>query len=195
MKKLKYTVGFLLLAQAFALADDSAWHLLIEPTFQRNEVSWPVANSKVTVLVPARFYADELHPMTQAEARQLRVTQEAVVAVTPAEASKVLATLKPEYVRGENKVIDYAVLQSTNPLTASAVLAPDFAEKFAETLGPDILIAIPNRYRIYVFPKLSQNYKGLADVVVAEYESSPCPVSKEVFQLRNGKLIAVGRYR
>ncbi len=78
---------------------------------------------------------------------------------------------------------------------ASAVLAPKFAEMFEDTLGTDILVAIPNRNRIYVFPKLSDGWKGMADMVIADYESSPNPVSREVYAVKSGKLIAIGSYQ
>lgn len=208
MKKLKYTVAFLLMTNALAMADDIAWHLMVEPSFMHDPVSWPVARVKAApdgtasasedssvVLVPARIVSGDVAPMTASEARQLRATQASVEAATIPAASKLLATLKPEYVRGENQVIEYAILQSESPFTASTVLAPEFADKFADTLGPDILIAIPNRNRLFIFPKLSPAYKSLADVVIAEFESSPNPVSKEVFQIQKGKLIAIGSYR
>lgn len=208
MKKLKYTVAFLLLANALALADDVGWHLLVEPAFLHDPVSWPIASVKPSpdgtasesedasvVLVPARLVGGEVAPMTASEARQLHATQESVEAATLPAASQLLATLKPEYVRGDNHVIQYAILQSDSPFTASVVLAPGFADKFADTLGPDILIAIPNRNRIFVFPKLSQGFRSLADVIIGEYETSPHPVSREVFQIRKGKLIAIGSYR
>lgn len=208
MKKLKYTVAFLLITNALALAADDGWHLMVEPSFLRDPVSWPVARlvtspdgdssstgESSVVLVPARLVGTDVAPMTASEARQLRATQETVAAATIPAASKLLATLKPEYVRGANQVIQYAILQSESPFTASTVLAPEFVSKFAETLGPDFLIAIPNRNRLFIFPKLSPVYKSLADVVIGEYESSPNPVSKEVFQIKDGKLIAIGSYR
>ncbi|HVJ58063.1 MAG TPA: hypothetical protein VM574_09515, partial [Terrimicrobiaceae bacterium] len=91
--------------------------------------------------------------------------------------------------------IQCAVLESTSPLTASTVLAPEFASLFRETLGPDILIAIPNRFRIFVFPNGTPAFQRLSDIVIAEYDSSSYPVSKELFTLRKAKLTAVGLYR
>ena len=208
MKKLKYTVAFLLITNALALAGDDGWHLMVEPSFLHDPVSWPVSRLNTApdgsnsltddasvVLVPARLVDSDVTPMTASEARQLHATQETVLAATIPPASKLLATLKPEYVRGANQVIQYAILQSESPFTASTVLAPEFVSKFADTLGPEFLIAIPNRNRLFIFPKLSPAYKSLADVVIGEYESSPNPVSKEVFQIRDGKLIAIGSYR
>ena len=76
--------------------------------------------------------------------------------------------------------------------TASAVLAPEFASLFSDSMGPDILVAIPNRFRIFVFPKVSPAYQRFSEIVIAEYDSSTYPVSKELFSVRKGKIIAVG---
>ncbi len=161
----------------------------------RNEAAWPIVGAERTVLVPAKYIKGELVPLTRDAIAASGVTRKEILAQASASAAAELAKLKPEYVRDSNKVIQYAVLQSESPLTASAVLAPDFAKLFAETLGPDILIAIPNRNRIFVFPRLSSAYQAMTDIVIAEYESSSVPVSRELFILRNGELSAVGRYQ
>jgi hypothetical protein len=75
------------------------------------------------------------------------------------------------------------------------VLAPEFSTLFSETLGPDILVAIPNRFRIFVFPRASPAYQRFSEIVIAEYDSSAYPVSKELFSIRKGKLVAIGSYR
>ena len=161
----------------------------------RYEAAWPIQDSERTVLVPAKFINEEILPLKREDAAAPGVSRKEILAQAIPAAEKVLATLKPEYIRDSNKVIEYAVLQSDSPLTASAVLAPGFAKVFEETLGPDILIAIPNRNRIFVFPRLSSAYEQMTDIIVGEYESSSAPVSRELFTLRNGTLTALGRYQ
>lgn len=192
--KLKYGVVFLM-AAAGSLRAGTEWHLLIEPSFMKYESAWPIIGSETAVLVPARFVDGEVLPLKREEVLRLGVTRKEILDQAPAAAAKVLAGLKPDYIRDKNQVIQYAVLASESPLTASAVLAPGFTELFAETLGPDLLIAIPNRFRILVFPRDTRATQGLSDVVFAEYQSSSYPVSREVFALKKGKLIAIGRYR
>lgn len=183
-----------MLALGLARADEP-WRLLIEPSFMHYESAWPIQGAERTVLVPAKFVNNEVLPLKKDQVSADGVTRKDILAQAPTAAAEVLAQLKPEYIRDENKVIQYAVLQSDSPLTASAVLAPDFAKLFAETLGPDILIAIPNRTHIFVFPRLSSTFRAMTDIIVAEYESSASPVSRELFTLRNGELLAVGRYQ
>ena len=185
---------FLALALVSARAADS-WHLLIEPKFLRYQAAWPIPGSDRTVLVPARVVDDEILPLKRDEVLVLGATRTKILADAPKTASAVLATLKPRYERDDKNVIQYAILESDNPLTASAVLAPEFAAMFAETLGPDLLVAIPNRKVVFVFPKQSPAFQSVADLIFAEYQSSPNPVSREVFELKRGKLIAIGTYR
>jgi len=161
----------------------------------RYEAAWPIEGSERTVLVPAKYVNGEILPLKREEAASSGVSRKEILAQALPAAEAVLATLKPEYIRDANKVIEYAVLQSDSPLTASAVLAPGFAKLFEQTLGPDVLIAIPNRTRIFVFPRLSSAYERLSDLVVVEYGSSSEPVSREIFTINNGTLTALGRYQ
>lgn len=195
MKKLKCAVlALCALAVSRAPADD-VWRLLVEPTFMRTEAAWPIENSKTTVLVPTRVVDGEILPLRRDEVLPLGVTRKKILSSAPSAAAEVLATLQPRYVRDPHKVIQYAVLESDSPLTASAVLAPGFSKLFEETLGPDILVAIPNRYRIFVFPRPSFSYQSFSDLVFVEYRSTPYPVSREIFEVRKGKLIAIGSYQ
>ena len=60
---------------------------------------------------------------------------------------------------------------------------------------PGDSLAIPNRFRVFVFPKDTPRIRDFRTIVIAEYDSSSYPVSKELFSIRKGKLIAVGSYR
>ncbi|HEY5811024.1 MAG TPA: hypothetical protein VIT23_00020 [Terrimicrobiaceae bacterium] len=161
----------------------------------RYESAWPIAGAERTVLVPARFVNGEVLPLQRNEVLNFRASRDEILASAPKAAAEVLAGLTPRFLRDKNRVIQYAVLESESPLTASAVLAPDFSRLFSDTLGPDVLVAIPNRFRIFVFPRGTQAYQRLSELIIAEYDSSTYPVSKELFTVRNGRLSAVGSYR
>ena len=195
MRKLKCALSFLIITAVVRSAAGEAWHLLIEPTFMRYEASWPIDGAERTVLVPARYVDGEVLPLKSDDIVNLGATRDTILASAPKAASEVLATLTPRLIRDENKVIQCAVLESASPLTASAVLAPEFETLFRETLGPDVLVAIPNRFRIFVFPRGTPAFQRFSEIVIAEYDSSSYPVSKELFALKKGKLTAVGSYR
>lgn len=133
--------------------------------------------------------------MTAAEKPTSPEALETMLTDAARNAAATLADIEPIYIRDDNQVIQYAILRSDNPFTASTVLAPGFADRFARTLGPELLLAIPNRNLVYVFPKQSEIHRMFADQIFAEYQSSSHPVSRELFELRKGKLIAIGAYR
>jgi hypothetical protein len=195
LRKLKYAIGFLLAVLAVRSPAEETWHLLVEPTFMRYESGWPIVGAQRTVLVPARFVNGQLLPLRRDEVTARGATREKILESASQAASEVLGGLKPRFIRDENNVIQCAVLESDSPLTASAVLAPEFASLFRDSIGPDILVAIPNRFRIFVFPKDSPAYQRFSEIVIAEYDSSAYPVSKELFSVRKGKIVAVGSYR
>lgn len=194
-RKLKCHVAALFLyfcASALATED---WRLLIEPKFLKYDVAWPLPGSKITAIVPARVVDGEPVPLKRDEVPNLQITRPQIQAAALEAATAELNKLTPKFTRDSKNVIQYALLESESPLTASAALSPKFAEKFAKTLGPDILVVIPNRYKIYVFPKLSPAYKGFADIIAGDYTSSASPVSREIFEWRNGVFTAIGSYR
>jgi hypothetical protein len=195
MRKLKCALSFLIITTAARSIAEETWHVLIEPTFMHYEATWPIDGAQRTVLVPARYINGEVLPLKSEDVLTSGATRDEILAAAPKAASEVLATLSPRFLRDEKNVIQCAVLESASPLTASAVLAPEFASLFRETLGPDVLIAIPNRFRIFVFPRGTPAFQRFSDIVIAEYDSSSYPVSKELFTLQKGKLSAVGSYR
>lgn len=154
----------------------------------------PIAGTKRTVLTPALVRGEEATLLQKSEAERLKLDLASIRRVARASASAVLATLTPRYVRDQKGVALFAVLASDSPATASAVLAPDFGEKFAETLGPDLLVAIPTRYRVYVYPALASRFQETAGLVLRDYEVSGYPVSKEVFRVTPQGLQAVGMF-
>lgn len=107
-------------------------------------------------------------------------------------ASQVLASIKPRIVRDKNNVVQYVVLESENPLTASCVLAPEFASQFRDILGPEILVAMPHRNLVLVFSRQDNAHLKMAESIVSEYLNATWPVSREIFSLENGTLRSLG---
>jgi hypothetical protein len=107
-------------------------------------------------------------------------------------ASQVLASIMPRIVRDKNNVVQYVVLESDNPLTASCVLAPEFASQFHDILGPEILVAMPHRNLVLVFSRQDNAHLKMAEPIVSGYLNATWPVSREVFSLENGSLRSLG---
>lgn len=160
----------------------------------RPDFAVPIAGTRTTVLTPALARGDEVTPLKKADAERLKLNLDSVRRVATATASATLKALKPEYVRDKKGVALFALLASDSPVTTSAVLAPEFVETFADVFGPDILVAIPNRYRIYVYSALTNDFQTTSNLVLRDYETSGYPVSKEVFKVTPKGLQAVGTF-
>lgn len=168
------------------------YRLLIEPSFAYPPLSWPIAGAKETLIVPARLIDGKLQYLTANEFSHTGLSRQEFEQVALKNASQTLAQLKPTFIRGQEGVILYAVLESSQPLTASTALAPDFAKLFENTIGPDFLIAMPNRFRVYIFPRQFAPMARIADDVAMDFRATAYPVSKEVFVLHNGALSCIG---
>ena len=89
-------------------------------------------------------------------------------------------------------MIRHAAIESPDPLTASCVLAPEFGEKFRDTLGPDLLVAMPTRNQVLVFSRQDDTHLRLAETIIGNYLNSNHPVSREIFALEGGRLRSLG---
>ena len=176
------------------LAQETTWQLVFQPVFMRPDYAFPIAGTKQTILTPALVKDGEVTILKKAEVKRLKLDLDSIRRVALTSASAELARLQPEYARDAKGVVTFALLASDSPTTASAVLAPDFAKKFADILGPDLLVAIPNRYRIYVYPALASRFQDTAAAVVRDYETSGYAISKEVFRVTPRGLQAVGTF-
>lgn len=160
----------------------------------RPPVANPVEGSERTLFAAGALRDDELVTFGSADFSALKMSWADFQAQARKNAAADLRTLKPRYVRNRKNVIEYAALESTHPLVASAVLAPKFLELFADTLGEKVLLVVPNRSTAYVFPALAGNHRDYWPMVFAAYRATPYPVSIEVFELSAAGLRAVGVY-
>ena len=191
---MRYFLMGLMLPLAMCSATEP-WYLLPEPKFMANEVVWAIPGSPQTVTLPVRVEGEEIKPLTFEAVSKTPLQLEEILQVARSNASALLATVKPTLVRDDRGVIRYAVLQSGDPHFAACVFAPGFGDLFLETIGPDALIAIPNRNRIYIFPRSSVPGAEISEQVFIDYRATNFPVSREVFESRDGVLTAVGSLR
>jgi hypothetical protein len=189
--------GMWVLCAALATARaDGDWHLLPEPKFMPHEIVWPVPGSERAVCLPVKPSPDDDPvPLSTSDLDDPSLTRKRILEEGRANASRLLASLEPTCVRSPQGAIRYAVIASDNPLTTSAVFAPEFADRFLETIGPDALVVIPNRFRIYIFPRSDPPGPDLSELVFSDYHATNYPVSREVFEARDGSLRAIGLFR
>lgn len=168
------------------------WALLVEPSFMDYKMRRPIEDSQRTILAIARIIDGEIHPLTREEKKSVHMTYPQIREEALQTASRVFKQMKPRLVRNNKKVIQYASIESDDPLTASCVLAPEFAEAFHDTLGPDLLVAMPTRNQVLVFSRQDDVHLRMAEEIINAYLSSNYPVSREIFALENGNLRSLG---
>jgi hypothetical protein len=186
--------ALLVLAPLHGRCADSEWRVLIEPKFIRHEVALPISGSKRAELTPVLWKNGEIVFPKKSEFDALNVDMKTILQLARQRASDELKKLTPEFTRNRKKVIEFATLSSDSPLTASVVLSPDFLKMFAETLGPKVIVAIPNRFNVFVFPALASNYRDYAPMIADAYRASSYPVSMEAYEVSAEGLKTIGLY-
>jgi hypothetical protein len=187
-------LALLLLSSVRGWCGDPAWRVLIEPKFMRHEVAFEIPKSRRAELIPALVQDGVPVCMSRKDFDALKVEWKTFLQTAQENASEELKKLKPEFTRNSKKVIEFAILTSDSPLTASVVLAPDFLKMFGESLGPKVIVAVPNRFTVYVFPALASHYREYTPMVAEAYRSTPYPVSMEAYELSREGLKTIGLY-
>ncbi len=186
--------ALLVLACANAWCADPSWRVLIEPTFMKPPVTYAIPQAKRAALVPALLKEGGPVYMTEKEFKALGVDWKTFLDAARENATAELKKLTPEYTRNSKNVIEFATLASDSELTASTVLSPEFLKMFQDTLGDKVIVVIPNRHTVYVFPVLASTYRDYTSMVYQAFHSSACPVSMEAYELSDKGLITIGVY-
>jgi hypothetical protein len=179
-------------ASAGAQQDQKSWHILIEPDFMLPQVSFPISGAKHTLLVPGYMTEDGPQYFTKKDWAAAGLTWDTFRARAAQNATE--KKLTGELVRDSKKVVQYATITSDDPLTATMVLSPDFLKRFQDIFGPTVIVAIPNRFTVYVFPGLASEYKDYSGMVLSAFNDSTYPVSLEVFEISAAGIKAIGTY-
>jgi hypothetical protein len=106
-------------------------------------------------------------------------------------AQAILKKTSPKLIRDRNGVLVAIRIEDQDPAFSSVVLTPGFADRFANLLGKDCLVSIPNRQTIFLFPRLGSNMEQFSIPLRGIYHNSVWPVSTELFELRTGALRSI----
>jgi len=107
-------------------------------------------------------------------------------------AALLLARTDPNLIRDSRGVLEMAVLTTDSALLATAVMSKGFLSKFSALFGPELILAIPARNKVYVFPKLANRLPAMKQIIRDDFLISPAPVSLELFELSAKGLRTVG---
>ncbi|MFN0130270.1 MAG: hypothetical protein ACKV19_26710 [Verrucomicrobiales bacterium] len=169
--------------------------LLIEPS-DGPMVKRMLKGGRVTALVPGKETdVGGVRYYTASEFEALDLGWGGFRKRAEATAERVWAKLKPEVEKDGKGFVRSAVVRGTSHLTASAVLAPKFYETFRATMGDDLVVLIPDRFTIYVFPRPMGEYKAMGPKILEAYADATYPVSYEVLLLNKEGLSVLGSFR
>ncbi len=164
------------------------------PRIENPDVHQTIDGSRRTLLAPATLGKFGLRIYNKEEFEKLGMKWADFHRRAQVTATARLYGLKPRYIRNAKKVIEYAILQSDDPLTAGFLISPAFRHLFRNTIGDDLLLAIPDRNTVYVFPTLVTDYAKLGPEIVTRYRDAVYPVTTELLRLDAKGLRAIGDF-
>jgi len=135
-----------------------------------------------------------LEPYTRRELRERRLSWNTCFLKGREVATRHLRTLEPQFHRDEQKTIQYAHLKSESQLTASVFISPEFLERFENSLGKELYVAVPDRSNVFVFPKLSDSIEAISPKMAVLYKEALYPVSREVFEISRDGIRVIGKF-
>jgi hypothetical protein len=165
---------------------------IVDPSFYRVPVSEPIQGTASTVWAYYRIDGDHLVAARAADftdADRLLIKKG-----TLARARIILKEVVPRPIRDKDGTVAALVLESPDFTLSSVLLVPELSQRFEDILGPDCLVAVPNRRTILFFPRLAGRIQSFAATVFSLFHNDPWPVSTEIFALRNGILSATDHF-
>jgi hypothetical protein len=94
--------------------------------------------------------------------------------------------------RDEEEIIQAVVLDGESMDTCALLFHSGLIRRFEDILGPEFLVAVPSRFRLYLFPKLATEIQTFAPMVLSDFRATAYPVSPEVFEVSANGVRAVG---
>ena len=167
--------------------------LLLGGSFEKTPIHRFLPGSRKTILFPAQVgRLGEISPLVSAPGIGGSSSWDRFLKGARERSGLLLATLDPLLVRDSRGIVQMAVIHTEDPMTASCVLSPAFLTRFSAIFGPELIIAIPARNKIYVFPKLANRIPDTSQTIRDDYLISPMPVSTELFEVSKKGIRAIG---
>lgn len=175
-----------------ALHAEPTYALLPDARAMHPPVAQPIPGSERANLAAVKMENGEVAYLSKEAVAQLEAANPNFQTLAKTTATQLLETLKPQLIRDKSKVVECAIFSSDSPLTTAVVLAPQFLEKYEPLFGPEVIVAMPTRYQVYVFPKIANRLSKYAPDILTDFRAAAYPVSPEVFELGPNGIRAVG---
>jgi hypothetical protein len=158
--------------------------IILDPYFYRTPVSEAIDGSTKTVL----GYYDEtdgkVTPFSNPPPKPISELRTLAVA----HAQSILQRTNLKFIRDRHGVIVAIRIEDKDPALSSVLLTPGFADRFANFLGKDCLVSVPDRQTVFLFPRLGGNLERFSIPLRSIYHNSVWPVSTELLEWRAGTL-------
>ncbi len=175
-----------------------AYLLLPEPRSMRSANSIVVGGAKNTVFSPARETsgAAGVELYTEAEFAKLGIGKDAFEKRARQGAERLLGVYRPELVTDAAGKVRYAVYRGEKQVFACLLVAPSLARVFEQTFGKEILVAVPDRQSLYVFPADPAAVDDVAADLDFRFETGAYAASNEVFvvKLDGSPIVTLGTF-
>lgn len=168
--------------------------IAIEPKVLRTTTAQPLPNSKFTILSPATETSTGLTILNAEQWKQLGLTWKEFLARAREAASRHLESLKPELIKDSRGVVSYIKLSSESHLTSSILLCPELFTRFSPTLGTEIIVLIPDRFTLFLFPRRTSSFVKHGPEIASIFASATYPASDEAFELTDKGLKSIGNF-
>lgn len=165
----------------------SALGILLEPKFTSPSVFQEIPGAQETVAVPARQTGSGAITLSAREWKEEGLEWTRILAGATERAIRLEKSMVIQWERDSRKVYQYAVIESKDPFISSVIYSPGFLEHFRENLGSEVLVVVPDRFSIYVFPRFGKALDEFGPSLVRRYEDAVFKVSLEVFLIGTGK--------
>ena len=166
--------------------------ILLGGSFERPPVHAFLQGSKRTLLYPAMVGPHgEVTPL-EGSAWMTASGWDRLIKRSRDNSSLLLSTLDPLLIRDRKGVLQMAVLTTDSPLVATCILSPGFLTRFSALFGPELIVAVPTRNKVYIFPKLANRLPDMTQNIRDDYLISAMPVSTELFEISKKGIRAVG---
>ncbi len=170
-------------ALTLAASTTASEGVIVEPKYAAGNLYHPIDGARETVLRPAR--AGEFGPdfFTESEWKTQKLDWPAFLTAAKQRADRLCKDMEIRWARDSRGVILYGEIRSDDPFISSVIFAGSFIDRFRKNLGKELLVAIPERDRLFVFPRHGNKLQDLSPSIAERYRQTGIPVSLELFMV------------
>jgi hypothetical protein len=168
--------------------------IAIEPAVLKSKVAQPLGDSRATVMSPATETATGLKILAPDDWKALGLSWPDYQKKAITAAAKLLSSIEPVIEKDSRDIVQFIKLHHTSHLTSSLILAPELYTKFSPMLGRELLVVVPDRFTLYLFPRRSGAFLKQGPTLATLFVDATYPASSEAFELTETSLKSIGTF-